>query len=80
MTRTPDEVLSSHEALRALPPDVLASALIVALLEDEKDLAVTILTMVAVAAKMAKYLPVDLRTQIVWHLSEVIAELDARWH
>jgi hypothetical protein len=68
------------QAARSLPPDQMAAALIVALIQDEGDLAVSLLTMVAVASKMAKYLPVELRTRIVWHLSEVIAELDARWH
>jgi hypothetical protein len=80
MQRSPDEVLQSHEALSELSPDVLASALIVALLESEKDLAVSILTMVAVASKMAKYLPVDLRTRFAWHLAEVMSELGARWN
>jgi hypothetical protein len=65
---------------RELPPDTMAAALIVALLQNESDLAVSILTMIAVASKMTKYLPVDLRTRISWHLAEAMAELGTRWN
>ena len=81
MTRPPDEVLSSHEALRELPADELASALIVALIGNEKDLAVTVLTLIEVARRMSKFLPeANIRTAVSWHLAEAAAELGVRWN
>jgi hypothetical protein len=81
MQRSHDEVLQSHEALRAIPPDERCAALIVSLLlEDEPCLATTILTMISVAAKMSKYLPVNVQTRISWHLSEIIADLTTRYN
>jgi len=80
MQRSNEEALEFQERLRELPPDELASALIVALLENESDLAVSVLMMITVANKMAKFLPVDLRTRISWHLAEAMAELGTRWN
>jgi hypothetical protein len=81
MPRPPNEVLSSHEALAAVPPDERCAALIVSLLQDEKDTAVSILIMIEVASRMAKHLPdANVRTAVSWFLAEAAAELGARWN
>jgi hypothetical protein len=68
-----------NEALRELPPINRAAALIVSLLDDECALA-TVLTLISVAARMARHLPPSQRLRLIWHLLECAWELDAQWN
>ena len=70
----------SLQAARELPVNTMCAAMIVALIADEKDTAVSVLTLIAVASRMAKFLPLSVRTAVVWHLAEAMEELGGRWN
>jgi hypothetical protein len=77
--RSHDQVLQSHEALRAIPADERAAALIVSLIADD-EAACTVLTLISVAAKLCGYLPLPIQTRVKWHLAEILEELNAQWN
>jgi hypothetical protein len=79
MQRSNEQVLQDHEALRAIPPDERAAALVVSLIVDDQAPSV-VLTLCSVAAKLSRYLPPDIRTIVAWHLSEILEELNVQRH
>jgi hypothetical protein len=77
---TPHEILERHAALSELPASERAAALIVSLIADDESPAV-ILTLVATAAKLVRYLPSGaVQTRVKWLLGEILEELHAQWH
>ncbi len=74
---SPEEKLNS--VLRELPPLDRAAALVVSLLDDECAPA-TALTLISVAVRMARQLPLAVRMRVIWHLLETAAEINASWN
>jgi hypothetical protein len=75
---SPEEKIDA--ALRELPALDRASALVVSLIQDEPCVPAAVLTLVSVAARMARYLPPSQRARITWHLLECAEALDAQWN
>jgi hypothetical protein len=76
-TLPPEEKLDINIALRELPPLTRAAALIVSLIEDDPTAAAP-LTLISVAARMARHLPPSVRLRVLWHLLETAQEIDAQ--
>jgi len=67
-----------YDALDDLPLNEKLASLVLSCLVNDPAISVEII--IDVALVMARHLPADQRARIIWHLTEVAAELDARWN
>jgi hypothetical protein len=68
--------------LLALPLQERIVSLCVSLIHEEPQGPFALLTLIAIAKMLAKHLPPEDQTRIVWHLNECAEELKerARWN
>jgi hypothetical protein len=80
MSQHDEDMARIREKFADVPLYDRAMALALAAVEHDPRTPSAIIFVIALAKVMARHLPDDQRTAVVWHLAEALTELEARWN
>lgn len=75
-----EDVRRIHKQFADVPLYDRAIALAMAAIEHDPRTPSAIAFLIATAKVMARHLPPDQQTAVVWYLAEALAELEAKWN